>query len=308
MVEKDKRLISGFIVKGRTQEAVDYLLTLDLPAGHQKEIAQIAASFTAFKQDQIKGVLSFDQERLERNRINSRLLDLINQPIDQPLPTTITEKKATWWKYLLGISVIVGILGALSEFTGKNLSDLVGGPSPESFTVTVFVHGKAGRHDRILKNQGQVMLGLRGNEMPSSINEKGEATFKEISPEFIGQKVPIRIEHPQPYRAASPDSLYLLGPNAAIYVEIALEGTKRIFGKVMDFDTETWLDSVRVSIENEATYTDQFGWFELNIPEDKQRKFQRVSFFKKGYNIEELDSIPVHTQREIQISLRKSKK
>ena len=125
---------------------------------------------------------------------------------------------------------------------------------------------------------------------------------------FKGKRVPIRLEHPQPYRATHPDSLYLLEPNAAIYLEIALEGTNRIFGKVMDFKTEQWLDSVRVSVENIATYTDQFGWFELFIPEAKQRKFQRVSFFKKGYEIDELDSIPVHTQQEINISLQKASK
>ena len=47
-----------------------------------------------------------------------------------------------------------------------------------------------------LKTQGDVMLGLRTNEMQCSINEKGEATFKEIAMEFSGKYVPIRIEHP----------------------------------------------------------------------------------------------------------------
>jgi hypothetical protein len=148
---------------------------------------------------------------------------------------------------------------------------------------------------------------VRTNEMQCSINEKGEATFKEISQVFNGQKVPIRLEHPQPYRATHPDSLYQLAPNAAIYLEVTLEGTNRLVGKVMDFYTEQWLDSVRVSVENIATYTDQYGWFELEIPENRQRKFQRVSFYKKGYKITELDSLPVHTQKEIQISLQKER-
>ena len=41
------------------------------------------------------------------------------------------------------------------------------------------------------------------------------------------------------------------------------------------------------------------------LPEDKQRKFQRISFFKKGYKIDALDSVLVHTKEEIQISLIK---
>ncbi|MBK9962729.1 MAG: hypothetical protein IPP06_15825 [Saprospiraceae bacterium] len=216
------------------------------------------------------------------------------------------QNKRRLWEYIVSVSVILAILGGIAEFSGWNLRNFFDDTSPDdTFTVTVFVHGKKGKDDRILKNQGQVMLGTRTNEMQSTINEKGEATFKEISMGFKGKSWPMRIEHPQPYRATKPDSIYLLEPNAAIYLEIALEGTHQIFGKVMDFKTEQWLDSVRVSIQNFDTYTDPFGWFELNIPEDKQRKFQRVSFYKKGYAIVELDSIPVHTQQEIQVSLRK---
>ena len=225
-----------------------------------------------------------------------------------PPPEYPEHRQKKWWGYVVGLGVVISILGGIAEFSGCNLKDLFfGSGADDTFTVTVFVHGQKGIDDRILKNQGQVMLGLHGNEMACSVNEKGEATFKGIPMSFKGKRVPIRIDHPQPYRATRPDSLYLLKPSGAIYVEVALEGTNRLFGKVTDFDTKQWLDSVRVSIENVATYTDQYGWFELLIPENKQRKFQRVSFYKKGYKIVELDSIPVHTQKEVKPSLRKIK-
>jgi hypothetical protein len=282
---------------------------MDLPPKDRMLVAQIKASFEQLRSDGIKGILSFEQQTTEQNRINNRLLRFLNgeavQTPDDPAPE---KRERNLWEYVVGAGVVVGILAGIFQIAGISVKDVFGGGSPETFTVTVFVHGKKGKDDRILKNQGQVMLGLRTNEMPYSINEKGEATFKEIPMGFNGQKVPIRIEHPQPYRATHPDSLYLLEPNAAIFVEVALEGTNVIKGKVMDFYTEQWLDSVRVSVENIATYTDPYGWFELEIPENKQRKFQRVSFYKKGYEIDELDSIPVHTQQEINISLRKSTK
>lgn len=306
----DKSSIVALISNGHTAEALEKLLSFDLSPKDRALVVQIKASFENLQRDALKGILSFEQETTERNRINDRLLRFLNGEAEPP-PGVLTGGKRgrKAWEYIIGASVVVGILAGIAQISGISLKDIFGGSgSPESFTVTVFVHGKKGTDERILKNQGQVILGLRTDEKVCSINEKGEATFKEIPMGFKGQKVPIRIEHPQPYRATRPDSLYLLEPNAAIYVEVALEGTNVIKGKVMDFYTEQWLDSVRVSVENVATYTDQFGWFELEIPENKRRKFQRVSFFKKGYEIDELDSVPVHTQQEINISLRKSTK
>ncbi|HNI43554.1 MAG TPA: hypothetical protein PK230_02600, partial [Chitinophagales bacterium] len=244
-------------------------------------------------------------------RLDSKSEKFDTKPNDSNQPNDSTKRGnlRAWWQYVVGLGAIVGILGGIAEFSGYNLREIIGITSPDNtFTVTVFVHGKKGKDERILKNQGQVVLGLRTNEMPCSINEKGEATFKEIPNSFEGMRVPIRIEHPQPYRATQPDSVYLLQPNAAIYLEVALQGTDRIFGKVMDFETEQWIDSVRVSIDDLATYTDQHGWFELSIPENKQRKFQRVYFEKQGYQNTHQDSISPHTQQEISISLKKNHK
>jgi len=304
----EKEAILKLISNGRTAEALNQLLSMDLPPKDRSAVVQIKASLEKLRSDTLKGILSVEQQTIEQNRINDRLLSFLNGDDTPPPPTEPSPRTRKWWQYVVSLGVILGILGGIAEFSGISLTDIfTGSGTDDTFTVTVFVHGKKGIDDRILKNQGQVILGLRTNEMPSSINEKGEATFKEIPMSFKGKSVPIRIEHPQPYRATQPDSLYRLEPNAAIYLEVALEGTNRIFGKVMDFETEQWLDSVRVSVEDIATYTDQYGWFELFIPEDRQRKFQRVSFYKRGYQIEDLDSIPVHTQQQIDISLKNAR-
>ncbi len=305
-VINSEETLSNLISQGQLQKAIEYLLALDLSKTQKKEVLGIASSYNSLESAQARGVLSFEQETLERNRITNRLLNLVNHLSDEPKSPQPGKKPFKWWQYVISLGVVIGILGGLAEFSGISLSDLFGRTqAPETFTITVFVHGKKGKDERILKNQGQVMLGLRTNEMACSINEKGEATFKELPIGFVGQKVSLRIEHPQPYRATHTDSLYLLESNGVIYMEVALEGTDRITGKVMDFDTESWLDSVRVSIDNIATFTDPYGYFELFIPENRQRKFQKVSFFKKWYRIEELDSIPVHTQKPMEVDLHK---
>jgi hypothetical protein len=302
---REKEIILELVSTGRTAEALDKLLSIDLSPKDRIVVAQIKASSEKLRSDSIKGILSFEQQTTEQNRINDRLLSFLNgEELQTPAGPFTGNHERSFWKHVVGAGVVVGILAGIFQI-GGSIKDILGGGSPETFTITVFVHGKKGKYDRILKNQGIVMLGLRTNEVPCSINEKGEATFKEVPVGFNGKKVPIRIEHQQPYRATHPDSLYLIEPNAAIFVEVALQGMDVIKGRVMDFQTEQWLDSVRVSVENIETYTDQYGWFELKIPENRQRKFQRVSFYKKGYRIEDKDSIPVHTQQEIQMALRK---
>lgn len=175
----------------------------------------------------------------------------------------------------------------------------------ETFTLTVFVHGKDGLEDKILRNQGLVCVYLNSKPEKAQIDEDGKATFTEISPTFLNSKVRITLEHPQPYQSTHPDSLYELKKNEAIYVEAALIGMDKIFGEVLDYKTQDYLDSVRVSVLNVETYTNNKGWFELHIPPDKQSKFQRVSFDKKGYERQVYDSVPVHTKQPMSLTMKR---
>lgn len=323
-----KEQIRQLIADGKTSRAIQALRQASSQLEDQDlqdETLIIAARYETYAREKRLGTNSAEEQRLALAQINHALLGILAQlpesskALEEPYADSSPSADASrdtkrasifarrnYWQWVVAASIVIGILAGIAGFSGYSLKDLFSGSgADDTFTVTVFVHGKKGTDERILKNQGQVMLGLRTNEMPGSINEKGEATFKEIPRSFKDKEVRIRIEHPQPYRATRPDSLYRLEPNAAIYVEVALEGMNRLFGRVMDFETEQWLDSVRVSVENIATFTDQYGWFELFIPEDKQRKFQRVSFYKAGYQTEDLDSIPVHTQQQIGISLKK---
>jgi len=175
----------------------------------------------------------------------------------------------------------------------------------ETFDLTVFVHGKGGLEDKILKDQGLVCVYLNSKPEKVQIDGDGKATFTEISPTFLNSKVRITIEHPQPYQSTHPDSLYELKKNAVVYLETALMGTDKIFGEVLDYKTRQFIDSVRVSIFDIETYTNANGWFELQIPADKQLKFQRVSFDKKGYERVVFDSVPVHTRQQMSLTMKR---
>jgi hypothetical protein len=175
-----------------------------------------------------------------------------------------------------------------------------------TFVFTVFVHGKSGKEDKILKGQGEVCLYLNSRPEKAKIDDDGRATFTEISPTFLAKRVRITIDHPQPYQSTHVDSLYLLERDGVAYVETELQGMEKIFGEVLDFQTGMLMDSVRVSIYDIESYTNKNGWFQLDIPADKQAKFQRVAFDKKGFQREVYDSVPVHTRQPFSVTMKRN--
>lgn len=82
--------------------------------------------------------------------------------------------------------------------------------------------------------------------------------------------------------------------------------THRIFGRVMDVYTEQLLTGVKVSVDKVSTLTDTKGHFELKVPVDPKKKFYKISFSKKGYENDYLDSIPANSNEEIVIGLMKT--
>lgn len=174
----------------------------------------------------------------------------------------------------------------------------------DSFSVTVLVHGKNGKNDRILKDQGKVVIDFGSTREEEEINSEGEATFKELPIKYLNDEVFISIVHPQPYYPTKIDSTYLLRKDKSIYLEVELKGLNKVFGLVKNFKTSKPIDSVRVSYQGLVCYTDEFGFFDLNIPLDKQAKFIRLNFYKDGYLGESLDSIAPHTKQEIGMLLK----
>ncbi|MEX0290228.1 MAG: hypothetical protein AB3N14_14060 [Flavobacteriaceae bacterium] len=175
----------------------------------------------------------------------------------------------------------------------------------DSITFTVFVHGLKGEDDIILKDQGRVTLMLNSDKRTSSINEKGEATFKEIPSSYNDQKVKIYIDHPEPYRPVVLDSFYKVQNGKSINLQVKLYNTERIYGTVIESQGEAGLDSVRVSIRGIEVFTNANGYYELEIPLKYQKKFQNIKFEKKGFSPIRRNNIPVHTDQPLDISMEK---
>ena|GEM_PF-4388317 len=305
----------------------------------------ISAQFKGLMDKVYKGEISESDKTLQSNQLNSSLLYLIDKlpegieppklmekPLDSPSkepeavekppkvaeatkePSKVVgkantvqktpEKKGKVWS-MEKIGLFIAVLGLIVAIGGYTLKDFLSPDKIESFPLTVLVHGKEGRDDRILKGQGKVVLDIGTARKEADINGMGEATFKELPIGYDKEKAFLSIEHPQPYFPVNRDTKYTLNKGASVYLEIELKGIDKIEGRVLDFETEKPLDKVRVSIKNIETFTDTHGWYELQIPSDKQAKFVRANFYKEGYQMEDIDSIAPHTQQEVGISLKK---
>lgn len=212
------------------------------------------------------------------------------------------------WKYVSAFVVFIGFLASMAEISGYSLKEIFSSTSPASASVTVLVHGEGGQDETILPNRGIVKLVYGDAIVSKQINNEGEATFKQVPHHFFQSNAPVRIlfEDPmgEPYRSINRDSLYYLKISQHIFLPVKLYGLGNILGVVKDFETGAPIDSARVSIQGEETYSNRYGEYTLILPPDKQRQFQTVRAYKESYQAFEMNNIPVQTQEEIDILMK----
>lgn len=149
-------------------------------------------------------------------------------------------------------------------------------------SITVFVHGKKGRQDMILRQKGVVMMDVGAERKRASINENGQAFFQNL---HIGDNVRLEIDFSESYKAIYPDSTYIISSDSAIYLPASLQGIDKVPGMVLFQDAP--LANVIVKIQNAKGIlldtTNQTGDFNFDIPEYMQTKEYEVWFMKDGF-------------------------
>ncbi len=215
-----------------------------------------------------------------------------------PAPTAPESKKPSkLWKWILGISVIAGILGGIAEFTGFLQNNMSGSKIEEPFGIKILVHGSKGKSDLILRDRGKVYLELPGERREAPINNLGIAGFSDLSPKYLGKLIRLivldddngkilnlDVEHP-----LKADSMYyievklpekgsFIGPLAGTAKKEGLNkkpiepGAANFSGQIVD-DKGQGLKGVKVFIPGvEATVTDEAGRFSTVCPMDRQKQ------------------------------------
>lgn len=312
-----KKKIRNLISKGKTKEAIQELIIYSNSTNNkdfQREMILQSVRYEKYNESNRAGITTEEENRVNLIKINDALLTIMDRFLDDSIALGRSNNEfnlkeffsQNWRRGIIFLVFFIVTIFFISKLTGYNLGNLfLKKRQFDSFSLTVLVHGKNGRDDLILRNQGKVVLDIGSARMDASINEMGEATFKELPSKYEGEKSLISIDHPQPYFPVNRDLEYTLSYGMPIYLAVELKGINLVQGRVFDYREESPLDSVRVSYQNIFTFSDKYGWFELEIPPEKQAKFIRVNFFKEGYKMEEIDSIAPHLKQEIGIMLQK---
>lgn len=153
-------------------------------------------------------------------------------------------------------------------------------PAARAFDFTIFLQDAEGK--TVLKNQGMVRIILGNNPVTRRIDENGAVNFNGIHPQFMNSEVPVELEA-EGWRFVNrqvPAACLLKGDNAVMTIE--RYGLDRLSGTIMD-DQGHLIDRAKVMVKDLVTFSNENGWFTLEIPKEKQEEHQLVSVQKEGY-------------------------
>ena len=285
--------IKDLLSKNLIKEAFDYINSIEkeLPSSLKSDLLLIKARFHKAEHDHNVNFINKSDYGVERVNIINSVLRCIEPPVDPTPPVPPPKKKLLQGVLAFGFIAILAIL--IPKIIQPNETDL-----------TVIVHSSKGRTHPILRGQGEVSIDVGSDRKKEPIDSTGQAVFLDLPGSFLGKEAVLGIIHDQPYTVIGNEKTVTLKAGEIIYLETKLEGLESIKGQIFSAKTDDPLDSVRVSIDNAATYTDEFGWFELNIPEKRRSKFVQVFLYKDGYINETLDSIAPHTKQNLMFAMK----
>ncbi|MEO6315854.1 MAG: TIR domain-containing protein [Chitinophagaceae bacterium] len=166
--------------------------------------------------------------------------------------------------------------------------------------ISVFVHGKKGKQDMILRKQGYVVMDVSGGERKKAdINENGVAYFQNLR---IGDSVRLEVDFSEPYKSTSPDAVFIVSTDGRFYLPVELQGIDKVKGVVIFNDAP--IAGVTVTIDNHSDTTDINGHYQLDIPEKEQKQQYTVWFNKPGFKIKSAPAYP-QTGQDLNILMEK---
>lgn len=104
--------LTTLITAGKTKEAIAFLRKQSLPNSVSKKLNLIEAEFNKLREEETKGVITFEEKQLRRNRVNDKLLSLF----ENDAAAAGSSKFRNW--LLLILPLILLVLGSL--FWSKN--------------------------------------------------------------------------------------------------------------------------------------------------------------------------------------------
>jgi hypothetical protein len=317
-----KKYLISLISDNETRTAINKLLELAQATNNEAFLLEVTLQSAKYNEcivNQREGTISYQEASQALAKINKSLLALIGYITedgkiayeshfsDERPGKTMTIVSP--WKWLAGLGAIfIAITLFMKIYKNDILNSQSAPASPESNTVTVLVHGKKGKDQLVLPNRGIVKLIYGDAIVSKQINAEGEATFKQINDYYFNESGKVEILFIDPegesYRAVNPDTFYQLKRGEYVPLEVRLEGVDKVMGIIKDFKTGAPIEGARISIQQEATFSNQHGEFLIVLPEPKQRSHQMIRASKEGYQDFKLSNVPILEGKEIPILLK----
>jgi hypothetical protein len=295
--------LKELIQKNKTGQAIEKLLEISsLPSAKElhNDVLLISARYQEYLNAKNLGTSHFSEDKVSIARINQSLLYIIEKipedgSIEKYVSNSLTFKSSDSTKkkklhpalWTIGIIFLILILGQISGV--MNLFSV----SPDTATLTVYVHGPQGQQDYVLENEGELLIDFDGDRRYAKIGEKGRTVFNEIPIKYKNTELPITIKS-ESYKGVNTNGKYKWN-ESAIYIELDFSNEmKQIQGIVKNEDGTRVLDEVRILIDNKyEIVTDSLGRF--NYPLEPKQVKDKYSLFlqKEGYHSKTLDYYPL---------------
>ena len=306
------------IAQGKVEKVINEMLTLLKNTEHEQVILLISQDFRGITSKALSGLITDEDERTQKTKITKRVLDLLgelspntlqsvsNTAADASSTTSFSDifnLKKHWWKYVVGLGVLMGIFGGCSEaltFLGCNKS---GSNNDNSSTqLTVFVgNEKDSLHiDKSLINKAKIIVDFDGDRRSPLIGENGRTNMGEIPTKFRATAIPLSIEADN-YEATEPNKTYLMNGKPFYFKIKPKLALRTIEGTVRDAKTLKFLGGVRIICDGESALSDSLGYFKLIMPSHKQQERYDLTTEKKNYKTQTTYFVPNSTKADIRL-------
>ena len=266
-----KTQLKELIAQGKTSSVISKLMKIkeQLDDDLANEIILQSARFEEFSRNKRIGKLGDEHQDVSIAKINESLLGVISKLPDEVSPE---KKEATpeskpryskYWKWIVGLGVVMGIFSAMSSITGYSLKDFL---DKESITTE-----KANTEKEEDLNEGD-----KGNVNHKENIEKENTTIVDKNT-------------PKKQNVDKPDVVSKTEPEPEV-----LSHTYTIKGQIVDHDfsgiaaVEVWNDTERLGL------TSTTGAFNFSVTTKEEIQIVGLHFKKTGY-AEENKSIIVES-------------
>lgn len=248
--------------KGHTQRVIELLLSLNLNISIQTLVNQIAAEQSQLNKKKIGGTISPSEADASQNRINERLIHLINE--NEAIYTISPERKKPFIKKKT--LLIIGLMSSLLFISYLIIS----------LQLTIYIEDEKG--NVILENNGELVVNFGNDRRTAMIGEDGRTNFGEIPIKFLWSKIKIGFDV-QGYQIVDKKNEFIF-KGKPIHLVVSRDNSLGIIEGQVKYQNEFVADAL-VLINNDTTVlTDKLGIFKIILP-----PHMRVNSLEEKYNL-----------------------